>query len=76
MALTRSLHPSFAYAWLPLSQAYSGAHLAGEPGVELEALVLTDPDGEQHVYPFDAEGKARFLAAGRGGLVVVNGDVK
>lgn len=43
----------------------------GKP-VDVYVVCFKDPDGEEHVFAFSGEGKEKFLAAGRGGVVLAN----
>jgi hypothetical protein len=68
---TRKLHPVSTFAWGKLRAFVPDMTFdTGADEDEPMALMLLDPDQEQHIFVFNEEGRQKLLAALTGGFVI------
>jgi hypothetical protein len=71
--ITKHLYPVVQSDWLPLEVAWPEARAVPVDGHEPEmmmALVFREPDGSQHIYPFDSQGRQQLVKLLTGGVVI------
>jgi hypothetical protein len=72
--ITKHLYPVVQSDWIPLEVAWPEARavpIDGDPQPDtMMALVFREPDGSQHVFPFDTMGRQQLVKMLTGGVVV------
>jgi hypothetical protein len=67
------LHPRATFMWGDASLIpefdIDARDEKGDP-LPVHVVVFTDPDGERHAFAFSEDGKAAFLRAGTGGIIL------
>ena len=79
-SISRHVHLQSAFAWKRLSEVAPDLQITMAPEgngnggpSEPMALVMIDPDGETHVYPFSEVARKKLIAELSGGIVIAPG---